>query len=205
MNEFHFPTNHSRRRAGQPDPRTAYVEEFTNRLTAMLRRRYRRLDIDDIVGREVLALWQQIDRRMATFPNPGIYAHVRATADRALIGHQRTEQSQRGEGARGGRTVVSIDDTPSGHAGPTTNDGHRGHEPLDEHSNIEAFLHQSDIDQRLRAALLGLSVRERQVLMLIDGHGYTVTEVARTLGVARETVSRLRSAVYRRLDLQPPC
>ncbi len=197
MTEFHSASNHpSRRRAGQTDPRTAYTEEFKNRLTAILRRRYTFLDIDDIVGRELLALWKQIDQRMATFPNPGIYAHVRAMADRAFISHQRTEQSQRGEGARGGRTVTSINDATS---------WSDGRDARDRDETIDDFVNRSDIDARLRASLLGLSVRERQVLLLVDGHGFSVTEAAHELGVARETVSRVRSAAYRRLDVQPPC
>ena len=134
--------NNPRRRRPAVDPREAYIAEFTRRITALLSRNGLTHDVDDMVGREVLAVWHDIDAKMAAFPDPGFLAHIRATADRALIGFLRTEKSQRGEGARGGRSVVSLNRRDADHPGrrargrpadsgrPCPPDGHGRRQPV---------------------------------------------------------------------------
>ena len=67
------------------------------------------------------------------------------------------------------------------------------------------FVERIDDIALMRAALLALPQRQRTVLYMVDGQGYTVTEAAHTMGVTRETASRDRAAAYRTLDIEPPC
>ena len=199
--------NNPRRRRPAVDPGEAYIAEFTRRITALLSRKGLSDDVDDMVGREVLAVWHDIDAKMAAFPDPGFLAHIRATADRALIGFLRTEKSQRGEGARGGRSVVSLNRRDADH----TSFGIEVTAPMVYRPSREGIDQVNDFVERIddiammQAALLALPQRQRTVLYMVDGQGYTVTEAAHTMGVTRETASRDRAAAYRTLDIEPPC
>ena len=47
------------------------------------------------------------------------------------------------------------------------------------------------------AAQMGWSARDRQLVHLVDGHGFTITEAARRLGIARETANRRLVQIHR--------
>lgn len=208
MNEFHRRSR-THRTTSPFQARDAYAVTFRDTLTRMLRRTAITCDIDDIVSREVVSLWSDIDAKMGKFPNPSVYAFVRAQGDRALIGFRRNEQVQRGEGARGGRTVVSIHQQAQ-RSGEKCDDASDLADTLFDHTSpfangLDVVADRLGGDQMLFAALMQLTERQRTLLYLVDGHGYSVTAAADALGVARETASRDRHAAYRAMGTTPPC
>jgi RNA polymerase sigma factor (sigma-70 family) len=203
-----------------------YVVAFQRRLRVLLGR-HRVIDIDDVVQAESLALLGKLAAIIAAYPRPEIYAAVRARGGRAAIDYGRTESAQRGAGAihkfdedghrLKGRQIVSGDGIH--------HDAHRNHYderpgtrgPNGTYFDVHAclipdhgaqFAEQAAMSEQLRQALLRATPEQRTVLLLVDGHGYTVTEVAAHLGVARETVSRRRTKAFQAArgdDLRPPC
>ena len=66
---------------------------------------------------------------------------------------------------------------------------------------IDHEAERSEHMRRLHTVLSELEPRERTVLYLVDGQGYTVTAAAGIMGVARETAARARSSARRKLAL----
>jgi RNA polymerase sigma factor (sigma-70 family) len=66
---------------------------------------------------------------------------------------------------------------------------------------IDHEAERSEHMRRLHTVLSALEPRERTVLYLVDGQGYTVTAAAGIMGVARETAARARSSARRKLAL----
>ena len=203
-----------------------YVVVFQRRLRALLGR-HSVVDIDDVVQAECLALLGKLAATVADYPRPETYAAVRARGGRAAIDYGRTESSQRGAGAvhqfddEGrrikGRQIVNGDGVhhDACHDHYDDRPGKRGAKGtyFDVHAyripdHGAEYADQAVVSEQLRQALLRATPAQRTVLLLVDGYGYTVTEVAAYLGVARETVSRQRSKAYRAVrggELQPPC
>jgi RNA polymerase sigma factor (sigma-70 family) len=205
MNEF----RRTHRRPSSSSPQEAYIVAFKDHLTRLLRRSPLQCDIDDIVSREVLSVWADIDTKMRRFPNPSVYAFVRARGDRALIGFRRNDQAQRGQGARGGRTVLSLHDDATWRTDRPTAKNRADGDVVDRAGEfaggLDAVADRLADDEMLFAALMTLPERQRKVLYLVDGEGYSVSAAADRLGVARETASRDRGAAHRALGTRPPC
>jgi RNA polymerase sigma factor (sigma-70 family) len=204
----------------------SYVVRFHDRLRVMLLGRGDVNDIKDVVQTECLALLDGLDDTMAAYPNPYHFAAVRAQGGRAVIDHRRRESVQRGGGAHvydkdgnrvRGRDVLDghdayrdqrfdeYDDRPGkGGLAGTYFEVYAARTP----DLATQFVEEVTVNDQLRQALLRATPVQRTVLLLIDGQGYTVTEAAAELGLARETVSRQRSKAYRairRQPLEPPC
>jgi RNA polymerase sigma factor (sigma-70 family) len=178
----------------------AYIAAVHRTARDVLVRIHRVWDADDIASEIALALAADATLVMTAYPDPAVFARVRA--GHAAIEHQRRQRVQRGEGARvfrhadgtvhPGRTVVS------GNVAPTEG----GDEWLVTYVDPADLLDERLADQLLVSALLadaldGLAVCEREELFLIDGLGWTVQEVAEMRGQRRETVSRRVNAARR--------
>lgn len=159
-------------------------------------------DADDIAGDVTLAIVDRSSAIMANYPDPVMYARQRTR--HAGISFDRRERTQRGEGARlfagidgqlkPGRRVISGNVTGADAGGES-------------HARIADTGTPVDTvvtDRMVTAALLrrcaeGLTVSEFSELQLVDGHGYTVQEVAAMRGQRRETVSRRLSNTRRHM------
>ena len=182
-----------------------YVTVFHRRLAVLLGRRHPSDLADELTQQEVLRLCEQVGRVMAAFPDPVTYARIRATGRHALVTHLRADDVQAGRGARRGRAVLdgessprSIDDRP-GRAADAGTLFERAARRLPFMIDHEA--ERSEHMRRLHTVLSSLEPRERTVLYLVDGQGYTVTAAAGIMGVARETAARARSSARRKLAL----
>lgn len=180
-----------------------YITTFQRRLTLLLARNGAGQHTGDIVSTETVRLFENITAIMAKYPDPAGYAQIRATGDRALVDYIRHDNAQRGRGALGGREVIDGESavicrstgTPLGTAFDVWD-----LRLSETHDEFTAHLERSDQRDLLRAALVRLPADQREVLLLVDGYGYTVTEAAAAMGIARETAARKRSAAKRTLD-----
>ncbi|MCB0983431.1 MAG: sigma-70 family RNA polymerase sigma factor [Ilumatobacter sp.] len=159
-------------------------------------------DLADEVAAEVL---EQPESIMARYPDPVRYARERTR--HAGISLDRRDRVQRGEGARlftgadgqlrPGRTGVA-GDAPVGEGGSSLfsllADPHGGFD--------DATVDQLVAAERLRLALEGLTRQQATELLLVDGLGYEVKEVAALFGQCRETVSRRLSHARRQVRQQ---
>lgn len=192
---------------------STYITRFRTELQAILGRRSSALR-DDALQTELVDLVVGLADIRRRYPDPVQYARVRSRyAIRNVVRHDNVGS---GRGARYGH-----DDTGERVGGRAVVSGDAAHSSVDgEGQPLFSLIPAADpvgspdavADDLLARALLGraletLSCRQRTVLYLVDGHGYTVTEVAQMLGVARETVSRIRSGALgtARGALQPPC
>ena len=180
-----------------------YVMTVYRHLTAMLGRRWPAETTEELVQQECLRLVEGLDEAMTRYPDPVVYARVRATGRYALLGAVRADNVQAGRGARGHRSVVDGDahqvsstDRPGSRAESGTAYETYARLHADDRDDVVEHL---DRHTRVDLALAPLSSRARTLLYLVDGHGYTVTEAAHVLGIARETAARTRSAAYRQL------
>lgn len=154
-------------------------------------------DLADEISAEVLEQPQSV---MARYPDPVRYARERAR--HAGISLDRRERVQRGEGARlfnaadgsqrPGRVGVA-GDAAVGDGGPSLfsllTDPHG---QFDDASVERLVAHAA-----LRRSVAGLSRQQLAELLLVDGLGYEVTEVAALFGQRRETISRRLSHTRR--------
>lgn len=178
--------------SNQPDDRGSYVVEFSDHLRSILSRRHGYHVASEAVSRETLRVMEHVDDYMRRYPSPQVLARVASTGDRAVIGMLRVDNAQRGAGCKGGRTVFSLSDDTAPHIDFDVELGH-----------LERSDRYDDL-QMLQAMLAPLSKRQRSLLLLVDGFGYTVTEAAARLGIARETAARDRSRAYRSIGVRPP-
>lgn len=193
-----------------------YLHEFRQAAATRLARgkhgRIHELDRDDIASRMVVRVLLNLEDYRRRYPKPEKLAAV--MLDQAVIGYQRAEGAQRGEGTRGGRKVHHLDDAElpiKAHDDKPRLDARdtyvavrrRRHVRVDALSSLTStgfdgpgdHLNHDEVLQahrHLDAALLGQGVdrRGRWLLQRVDGDGLTVTEAACALGIARETAQR---------------
>ncbi len=130
---------------------------------------------------------------MAAYPDPARYAAVSAT--HATITFDRRERKQRSEGVRlvtgsdgllrAGRVYVSGNVTPMEGGDELLALARDGDDAID----VQVACRHDSTDL-LERCFAGVSRADRELLLLVDGKGYTVQEVARLVGVRRETLSR---------------
>lgn len=172
---------------------------------ARLMGRRRRPDADDVVQEIALHTTPKVPRLMAQHPDPVVYARRRV--QHAGISWDRTQRAQRGEGVRlheagdgllhPGRQVVSGDAV-----GPEGAPGMFAH-LLDAAAAFEDGLcDRLDAAALLQRTTIGIARADLREVLLVDGLGHEVQEVAATAGQARETVSRRVSRTRRRLREQ---
>jgi RNA polymerase sigma factor (sigma-70 family) len=185
-----------------PSP-AAQIEEFAAALRRSVVRVLRSqgghtaFEIDDIAQDTVMRFLEDPCRVMEAYPAPWVYA--RASLRSRSTDFARRERTQRGEGARlvagrhgltTRRVAVSLDHGGRGHDG-----GPIDLQIADPRHDVERVLDRLQVDDLLRM----LTVRERAILLGVDGHDYSVVEIADALGLRRETVSRLLARIRARV------
>lgn len=160
-------------------------------------------DVDDIVQLEGERVLQKLDRLVVRYPDPVIYARLRAKP--AIVDYLRREKSQRGEGCRArrddrgrlvkGRSVVSGDSR--------VDDEEDSPRLFDVIADQRATQHDAadlaETREMLERALLAVSPNEATVLYLAHGLQFRDGEIAEWLGVTRETVNRKKRGAVRRI------
>ena len=182
--------------------RDAYTATFYKRIRALLRATNTSGDADDIASAEVVSLLEKLPTVMASYADPYVYASVRASAGRAVTDYLRKQSVQAGRGARNQRRVVNGDgiyhdicaDHYDGQPGVNGRQGTYFSVFSAELPDVEgSIVDRFESDCLMRQALMSVPSDQREVLMLVDYMGYTVTTAASILGLRRETVARKRT------------
>ena len=159
-------------------------------------------DADDIAQTISLHVLRNHVVIMAKYPDPAMYARRRLR--HAAISFDRNQRAQRGEGVRlfqqadgtkrPGRQYVSGNAT-----------GRDGSPALFDNAKGRSYGFEADVDEWIQASETlqrcchGIPAAHLEEVMLVDGFGYTVLEIASLRGQARETVSRRLNATRRRI------
>ena len=182
--------------------RDSYTATFYKRIRALLRATNTSGDADDIASAEVVSLLEKLPTVMASYEDAFVYAAERCKAGRAAVDYHRKQSVQAGRGARNERRVVNGDgiyhdifaDHYDGQPGVNGRQGTYFSVFSAELPDVEgSIVDRFESDRLMRQALMSVPRDQRAVLMLVDYVGYTVTEVAKTLGLRRETVARKRT------------
>lgn len=182
----------------------AYAVGLLREAIRLLARRGRFVaSADDVAATIVAAFLPKAATIMARHPDPAAYA--RLAVRRASIAHDRRERAQRGEGVRlvrgadgqvTPRRVVLSGDAVLGEAQLSLFDLL----PAADECPADVVLRSLDGAAVLELFLDGVAAPDRTLLLLVDGAGYTVTEVADLVGQRRETVSRRLGRVRRQVE-----
>ncbi len=198
-------------------PQGAWLAEFQRRLLLALHGRVAAALLEDVVSNEIDKVAPVLAEKMEQYPEAFVYALERAKSHRALNDYLRRENGQAGRGtmyqAIGGELLagrrVEAGDLPhhNRHEGPGGARPGRGTgtnydaaaAAAESCDFTEAYVERDVTRRMLQQALMALPADQREVLLLVDGQGYTVTAAAAMLGMARETAARKRSAAKRTL------
>lgn len=162
---------------------------------------------DDVAQEVALALLATPGRLavvMQRYPDPVAYAKARAM--HAFTQWERAMRADRGEGARlvarpdgslrPARAIIAGDAPLPGGDGNHWDLVAARHDPTDD--LIEILAGWPEVVRFLDT----LDPTDREIVVLVIGFGYQVTEVAARLGIARETAARRLSRIRRRLEAQ---
>ncbi|MEI7991549.1 MAG: sigma-70 family RNA polymerase sigma factor [Actinomycetota bacterium] len=191
-----------------PAGEKAYIKHLTRAATRIASKRGRQpFDVDDIVQGVLLRFAADVPRFMRDY-TPERFA--REATSQVAITFDRKHRVARYQGVR----LVHVSEDGSEGYCPKARAFASGSEPILEGDGelldlarslgavVDETVVQSEHDRAmLRACLQQLTPRQREFLMLVDGYGFTVTEVAARADLVRETVSRELSRA-RKLALQ---
>jgi len=217
--QFHHSFRNVGRFSTPTTPAGEWLAEFRQRLLTALRGTVTAAYLEDVVHNEIDKVVPQLAEKMAQYPQAFVYALERAKNNRAVNDYMRRENGQAGRGtmykAIGGRVEagrqVECGDLPhhNGYVGHAADRPGRGSGTnFDVAASVargadftEAYVERDDVRRRLQQALMALPADQRELLLLVDGQGYTVTAAAAKLGIARETAARKRAKAKRTLLL----
>lgn len=173
----------------RPLHRDTYICAYRSELMRLFgnRTRVHGHDVDDIVSYAVELVMEQIDFIVGKYPDPVIFARRQYT--NKIHDYRRRIASQRGEGARFSRSIDSYDVMANPDASVPS--------VIDFSDTVVEEMERDEAMGRLRGVL---SEKEMEIVMMVDGHDYTVTDVAGHFGVRRETISRKRTAIHRKAN-----
>jgi DNA-directed RNA polymerase specialized sigma24 family protein len=170
-----------------------YAEALLREATRRASAKRRGFDADDIASDIAVRFLTTPEVIMAKYPDPCDYA--RACVHHACIGHDRSQRVQRCEGLR---LVDNADGTKS-----TARRWLSGDATIPESGDpvfslvedtIGSFedrlVERVDAARQFSRCAAGLPAAHVREIMAIDGHEYSVNEVAAACGQRRETVSR---------------
>ena len=180
-----------------PAEEKAYIKHLTRAAARIASKRGRQsFDVDDIVQRVLLCFAADVPRFMRDYA-PERFA--REATEQVAITFDRKERVQRSEGVRLVHVLENGSDGyftkarafASGSEPILDGDG----ELLDLATSLgtavdQTVVHSEHDRTMLRACLQQLTPRQRGFLMMVDGYGFTVMEVAARANLRRETVSR---------------
>lgn len=186
----------------------AYLEAVQRTIVRVLARLGARAAAaaDDVAQEVVVALLARTGRLalvMERYPDPVVYA--RARASHAFTQWERAVRADRGEGARlvvradgslrVARTVIAGDaPLPGG-------DGQHWDLVAAQPDTTDDLVDLLAAWPKAVEFIATLDPSDREIVVLVLGFGYQVTEVAARLGIARETAARRLSRIRRRLDV----
>ena len=173
----------------RPLHRDTYICAYRSELLRLFGKRTRvnGHDVDDIVSYAVELVMEQIDFIVGKYPDPVVFARRQYT--NKIHDYRRRIASQRGEGARFSRAIDSYDVMANPDASVPS--------VIDFSDSVVESMERDEAMGRLREVL---SDKEMEIVMMVDGHDYTVKEVAGHFGVRRETISRKRTAIHRKAN-----
>lgn len=179
-----------------------YVQRVMREVMRIIGAVHGQFDADDIAQTICLHVYRNCVTIMAKYPDPAVYARRRTK--HAAISFDRNQRAQRGEGVRlyeqadgtkrPGRQYVSGNAT-----------GRDGAPALFDNAKGRTHGFEADVDEWIQASETlqhcchGIPAAHLEEVMLVDGCGYTVLEIATMRGQARETVSRRLNATRRRI------
>ena len=180
-----------------PAEEKAYIKHLTRAATRIASKRGRQpFDVDDIVQGVLLRFAADAHRFMRDY-KPEQFA--REATEQVAITFDRKERVQRSEGVR----LIHVSEDGSDGYFTKARAFASGSEPILEGDGelldlarslgtaVDETIVQSERNHALlRACLQQLTPRQREFLMLVDGYGFTVTEVAARADLVRETASR---------------
>lgn len=177
-----------------------YVEAVFREVMRVAANVGRHRDAGDVADEMVAEVLEHPEAIMARYPDPVRYARERVR--HCGISLDRRQRVQRGEGARlvqgadgllnPGRVWISGESTVR-EGGPSVFSLVR---------DLAAEFADSSLDRMIASALVGrccqgLTNHQLFEVLMVDGLGYDVTEVAAVVGQRRETVSRRLNAARR--------
>jgi DNA-directed RNA polymerase specialized sigma24 family protein len=182
------------------DPAIAYFTELHRHVVRLLSSRP--FEADDVAQTVVVRWWEHRHMLMQRYPDPQRFARV--VTRHTLISWQRSQRSQRCEGAR-------LHTQPDGSLRPAREwvSGNRSHHSADGIDRGELFDHQAassdSIDdivtnrlfaqQHRHIAYRGLSFDDIELFEMVNVHEFRVSELAAIKGCARETLARRLSRI----------
>lgn len=183
----------------------SYLTEFHREIHRLLVRSVRHPQPDDVAQSETTALLGRLDRVREAYPEPARYARVRVV--HAAVDHDRRQAVQRSQSARlhrgddgtvsWRREVISGDATVPG--SDRTVFDLVGSFRLNPDATAEAVVGRHDLTRLLDRGLVGFPASTRALLVLVHGHGYTVTAAAHLVGLERTSASKLITRAVRHL------
>lgn len=188
-------------RASLTDLEIAYVRRFSTSMTARLKRRGID-DADDISQAEVLKLIQRVHEISKRYPDAAVYAQVRLR--HATIEYRRRDNSQRGMGSRPSRNSAAAE--------PQYRVVLSGDAPLnngtEEVTLFDSIRYSLEGFENHVVDAMASKARLSEVFSMVDCVGRTLltntflleqsdSEVARSMGCARETLNRKKQQLIR--------
>lgn len=145
----------------------------------------------DVASEVVAKFLDDAEEIMANYPDPVVFA--RAVTKTTGIDYRRKMASQRGEGARQGRKVVS---------GDAHDDEHSPYSESVEYAVpdfAEEAVSRLDLAYLMEQIELGLPADEFEALYLTEVLGLTDAEAGEMVGVRRECINRRKNRAKMRL------
>lgn len=178
------PSNHTSQAKKRQE---AYVIGVHNALAARFgnHTKYKGQEVADVIQYTIVELLGRITHIMSKYPDPAHY--VGARFSNVVTDHSRRQGAQRGEGARFDRTVASADEEHTAWKLQQVVSG--------DSFDLADHLDKIALVKRVNTVL---TTDEQRLFDLVFVKGLSVTEVAKMVGLRRETVSRKLSDAKKR-------
>jgi hypothetical protein len=198
-NTHHIPSAAERRLRRQAD---AYIDGIMRECARILGARRRHRDLDDITDVVLDRFLLDQARAMADFPDPRRF--VAANIDQCIVGFDRHDRKGRCAGTRlasfrdeagCGRRVARLwDSLDAVHVG-SNGESFSLYElaagaDTDERSLEDRVIGRVDAQRRIDRLTHNVDPAQRRLVEMVDGYDFEVKEVARSVGITREAMSR---------------
>jgi DNA-directed RNA polymerase specialized sigma24 family protein len=186
-------SSRSARSAHTPSPVDVYVTAVHHEIVRLVARRQGANAPQDVAQDVVVTLMGKVHEVMARYENPVVYARVAYA--HACVQAERRDRVQRGEGSRlhqrADGTRAPGHQVVSGDATSTADDRPLFATLVDDARAVDDLVCNRVDDRRQLAEVLGNAPEStRAAYFMVRGLGYPVTEVAKVVGVRRETLQR---------------
>jgi RNA polymerase sigma factor (sigma-70 family) len=186
----------ARRQRRRVEPSTEWINGVRTSAFRIGRARgLSKAEADDVAQQIAVGAWCRVDVLMTKYADPATYAGARFS--NGLVDWPRRQSTQKGEGARRTRRALSLDAPAPGSvgSGPTWAD-----RLGDDGAAVEAA-ERTVLSEQVRTVVGStLDQRSATAVLAIKGAGVPVSEYASSVGMARETTSRMVSRAVRQLE-----